>query len=61
MTELIDEGFFKKPKELGAIKTALEERGHYYPATSLSPALIRLVRAKTMRRIKEKKHWVYVG
>ena len=39
ISELIDGGFFKKPKELGAIRLALEEQGHYYPATTLSPAL----------------------
>ena len=27
---------FQKPKELGAIKHALEEQGHYYPVTTLS-------------------------
>jgi hypothetical protein len=61
IAELIDEGFFKKPKEFGAIKTALEERGHYYPRTTLSPTLLGLVRAKMLRRFKEKKHWVYVA
>ncbi len=61
IAELIDEGFFKKPKEFGAIKTALEKRGHYYSRTTLSPTLLGLVRARTLRRFKEKKHWVYVG
>ena len=61
ISELIDGGFFKKPKELGAIKTALEEQGHYYPVTSLSPALLRLIRKKQLRRIKDKKRWLYVG
>jgi hypothetical protein len=61
VSELIDGGFFKKPKELGAIKTALEEQGHYYPITTLSPVLLRLVRKKQIRRIKEKKRWLYVG
>ena len=61
LSELIDGGFFKKPKELGAIKTALEEQGHFYPVTTLSPALLRLVRKKQIRRIKDKKRWLYVG
>ena len=61
IVELIDGGFFKKPKELGAIKIALEEQGHYYPVTSLSPALIRLVRGRYLRRIKDKKRWLYVN
>lgn len=61
ISELIDGGFFKKPKGLGAIKIALEEQGHYYPVTSLSPALLRLVRKRQLRRIKDKKHWLYVN
>ncbi len=61
ISEFIDGGFFKKPKELGAIKIALEEQGHYYPVTSLSPALLRLVRKRQLRRIKDKKRWLYVN
>jgi hypothetical protein len=61
ISELIDGGFFKKPKELGAIKLALEEQGHFYPVTTLSPSLLRLVRKKELRRIKDKKRWLYVG
>lgn len=61
ISELIDGGYFKKPKELGAIKLALEEQGHFYPVTTLSPALLRLVRKKQLRRIKDKKRWLYVG
>lgn len=61
ISELIDGGFFKKPKELSAIKLALEEQGHYYPATSLSPVVLRLVRRRSLRRIKDKKRWLYVG
>lgn len=61
ISELIDGGFFKKPKELSAIKTALEEEGHYYPLTSLSPVVLRLVRRRELRRIKENKRWVYVA
>jgi hypothetical protein len=38
---LIDDGFFKKPKELGAVKMTLEEQGHYYPITTISPQLRR--------------------
>jgi hypothetical protein len=58
--ELIDDGYFNEPKELGAVRATLQEKGHFYPATSLSPLLLRLVRRKTLRRIKDKKHWVYV-
>ena len=59
--ELIESGFFKKPKELSAIKDALEERGHFYPVTTLSPTVLRLVKKKELRRIKEDKRWKYVG
>lgn len=61
LAELIDGGFFKKPKELSAIKLALEEQGHFYPVTSLSPVVLRLVRKRQLRRIKDKKRWLYVG
>jgi hypothetical protein len=59
VSSLIDGGFFKKPKDLGAVKTALEELGHFYPVTTLSPALLRLVRKRELRRIKDKKRWLY--
>ena len=61
ISELIDGGFFKKPKELGAIKLALEEQGHFYPVTTLSPLMLRLVRKRELRRIKDKNRWLYVG
>ncbi len=58
---LIDGGFFKKPKDLSEVKHALEELGHVYPVTSLSPTLLRLVRRRQLRRLKEKKRWLYTG
>jgi len=61
ISDLIDGGFFKKPKELSAIKLALEEQGHYYPVTTLSPAVLRLVRKRQLRRIKDQKRWLYVN
>ena len=61
LAELIDGGFFRKPKELSAIKIALEEQGHFYPVTTLSPAVLRLVRKRELRRVKDKKRWLYVG
>jgi hypothetical protein len=60
ISALIEQGFFKKPQGLGAIKTALEERGYFYAVTSLSPVVLRLVRKRELRRIKEKKLWLYV-
>lgn len=58
---LIEDGFFKKPKDLPAVKAALEEKGHHYPVTTLSPSLLRLVRTRRVRRIKQEKRWFYTG
>jgi hypothetical protein len=58
---LIDGGFFKKARDLGAIKGALAEMGHHYPLTTLSPAMLRQVRKKNIRRIREQKRWLYTG
>lgn len=60
IADLIDGGFFRKPRELSTIKNALAEQGYHYPVTSLSPAALRLVRKRQLRRIKEKKRWLYV-
>ena len=58
---LIDGGFFKKPKDLASIKSALAEMGHHYPVTTLSPVMLRLVRRRSLRRIREQKKWGYVN
>jgi hypothetical protein len=56
---LVDGGFFKAPKDLSAIKLALEETGHHYPVTSLSGAMLRQVRARKLRRLKKTNRWFY--
>ena len=61
VASLIDGGFFRKPKDLGAVKAALQEMGHLYPVTTLSPVMLRLVRRRELRRIKDKKRWLYTG
>ena len=61
LLSLIDGGFFKKPKDLAAIKSALAELGHVYPVTTLSPAMIRRVRRRLVRRIKQDNRWFYTG
>jgi hypothetical protein len=61
ISSLIDGGFFRKPKDLASVKVALEEMGHFYPVTSLSPALLRLVRRRQLRRLRDKKRWMYTG
>ena len=58
---LREEGFFKSRQTLPDIQRKLEEQGHIYAQSSLSPALVRLVRKRELRRIKEKKGWVYVS
>ncbi|MGB7101894.1 MAG: hypothetical protein WBD95_24400 [Xanthobacteraceae bacterium] len=57
---LVAAGFFDRPQGLGAIRSALEEQGHFYPPTTLSPVLLRLVRNRSLRRIKEHNVWSYV-
>jgi len=62
ISEMIGSGFFKEPKQLGALKEALEQNGQFYPVTTLSPAMLRLVRSRQLRRIKDNKgRWSYVG
>jgi hypothetical protein len=59
---MINDGFFKKPKDLASIKSSLAEMGHHYPVTTLSPVMLRLVRRRALRRIRgENKRWVYVN
>jgi hypothetical protein len=59
IASLIDGGFFKKPKDLAAVKSALEELGHHYPVTTLSPTLLRQVRKRNLRRLKQDNRWMY--
>ena len=56
---LRDGGFFKKPRGLADVKTALAEMGHHYPVTTLSGAMLKEVRKKNLRRLREDKHWAY--
>jgi hypothetical protein len=59
VTELKGEGFFRKPKTLGEIRSRLADLGHNYPLTALSGPMRDLVRGRTMRRFKEKGKYVY--
>lgn len=61
IANLIDGDFFKKPKDLAAVKGALEEMGHHYPVTTLSGAMLRQVRKRNLRRLKQDKRWMYTG
>lgn len=57
--ELRNEGFFKKAKSLGDIKTRLADLGHVYPTTGLSGPMQTEVKKKRLRRFKEKGKYVY--
>src|SRR5438445_3788231 len=59
IANLIDGGFFKKPQDLASVKAALEEMGHHYPVTSLSPTMLRQVRNRNLRRLKKDNRWMY--
>ena len=62
ISEMIAAGFFKQPQQLSAVKAELEQNGQFYPLTSLSPAMLRLVRSRQVRRIKDSRgRWSYVG
>jgi len=61
ITELADEGYFKSKRTISDIQKKLEERGHIYAITSISPCLTRLTKSRVLRRLKENKVWVYVN
>jgi hypothetical protein len=54
-----EEGFFEKPKALGEITRALEEKGYLYPVTTLSGVVLSLVKNAHLRRKKVEGRWVY--
>src|SRR5438105_12812226 len=51
IASLRDGGFFKRPRDLASVKSSLAEMGHHYPVTTLSPAMLRLVRRRNLRRV----------
>lgn len=57
--ELIEEGFFKKPKTIAEVKLALENQGHHVPVTSLSGPLQKLCQQKRLRRQKNAETGAY--
>lgn len=58
---LVDEGFFKKPTDLNSVKDALKQQGHYFARSAVPTQLLRLVKRRQLRRIKEDGQWRYVG
>lgn len=50
--EMIDDGFFKKPKTIAQVKAELENRGHHIALASLSGPLQKLCQRRKLRRQK---------
>lgn len=50
--DLVDDGFFKKPKTIAEVKAELSNRGHHIAITSLSGPLQSLCQDKVLRRHK---------
>ena len=50
--ELIDDGFFKKPKTIAEVKAELANHGHHIALTSLSGPLQKLCQERLLRRHK---------
>jgi hypothetical protein len=57
--DLREDGFFKKPKTLGEIRSKLADLGHNYPITGLSGPMRKEVKSKRLRRFKDKGKYVY--
>lgn len=55
IADLITEGFFSTPRDMGAIQQQLQHRrGHRYKPTDLSPALVRALRSGKLDRERNK-------
>jgi hypothetical protein len=55
INELVGGGFFKTPRTIGSIvEHCRTARGHHYKANECSPALLRLLRDKKLKRQKNK-------
>lgn len=52
--ELVDDGFFNKPKTIADVKAELANRGHHVPLTSLSGPLQKLCQTRQLRRQRAK-------
>lgn len=52
--QLLDDGFFKKPKTIAEVKAELANRGHHIALTSLSGPLQSLCQDRFLRRHKAK-------
>jgi hypothetical protein len=52
--ELVNDGFFKRPKTIAEVKAELANRGHHIALTSLSGPLQSLCQERVLRRHKAK-------
>jgi hypothetical protein len=52
IADLIDDGFFTKPRSIAEVKAELANRGHHIALTALSTPLQRLCKSKRLRRQK---------
>jgi DNA-directed RNA polymerase specialized sigma54-like protein len=59
ITNLREEGYFDKPRNLTDIANALVERGYLYPVTTLSAVMINLVQKRIFGRKKIDGKWMY--
>lgn len=60
LTEMIQDSFFDTPKELKEIMNEMKARAVFYPRTNYPDSLLRMVKEKQLRRLKENKKWKYV-
>lgn len=65
ISALIAEDFFQSPKTTKEVKVALKEKGYTYSFQRVSISLMRLVRKKYLRRLREEREgkeiFVYVN
>jgi len=59
LNQLIEENFFKKPRTAGDIKKELKLKGFTHSLTHIRVGLLRLIRKRKIRRIKEKGEKTY--
>ncbi len=52
--QLIDDGFFKKPKIISEVSTELATGGHHLTSTAIAVALLRFCKKRVLRRSKVK-------
>jgi predicted transcriptional regulator len=56
---LIGDGFFEKPKTISEVKSELGNRGHHMSMSAIAVPLMRLCRAKVLRRQKSSEKNTY--